>query len=74
MATRRRRLSGRIVALGRVEYRTCLCCNRNFLSEGPWNRFCTKCTRKRNRYGRIVRPVKASSDLFIDTVFENVKL
>jgi len=28
-----------------VAMRTCLGCNRPFLSEGPWNRLCPPCSR-----------------------------
>ena len=30
------------------KYRTCLSCPREFLSDGPWNRICPRCTKSVN--------------------------
>ncbi|MFP4057678.1 MAG: hypothetical protein ACLF0G_12500 [Candidatus Brocadiia bacterium] len=30
----------------KVAMRTCLACDRPFLSEGPWNRICPRCSER----------------------------
>jgi hypothetical protein len=47
-AARARRRTAAIAAKGgpHVSARICLSCNRAFLSEGPWNRICPRCSER----------------------------
>ena len=48
---RHRRCPGALRLMGKLNVldaavRTCLSCNEQFLSDGPWNRLCDKCKRR----------------------------
>jgi hypothetical protein len=47
-AARARRREAAIAAKGgpHVRPRICLSCNKSFLSEGPWNRICPRCSER----------------------------